>query len=301
MKIIYNHIRKKLAEKLAGNNGKCEIYEDKIICHVNEEKLKKNSNGPYGYNIIFSGVKIPYKKYHKTTKILSRYERLSRKYDLDKPIYYVIEGVTFYKKINFLMTLKNHNIVLKNCTFHGKIFIDFMDKIIFINNKYKAYENSTDPFVSSDEFTIRTAGNKNDINKIEFIEDNIAILSGTLKLHLDAKSIHMSNTSMQHVSEINLNTDSLVMEESNITTTELKLNSQNIAIKESTIFAEQAVIDTTERSLEGINSKCIIVIDREGQKAEWSSHNQTAMPPLDIVNTPETNIKSHPIKKVLKK
>ena len=124
-KKIYEILRKIVAKKAAHNLGKVEIHDDKIVCYVDERKLKKKEKNLHRYNLMFN-------------RIPSNSE-LYKTYRIDKPIHYIVKNVDFDRKINIMASMKDCHITFENCTFTGALEIDFADQITFRNNKYKPY------------------------------------------------------------------------------------------------------------------------------------------------------------------
>lgn len=110
MKMFKNAIRKILLtttvrniikKYLVGNLGKVVEEEDKLICYVEQSKIKK---GIYEYFIECNGIEG---------------KELAKRYNLDKPVHYIIEGITLKDKKVYIYNFHNDdcNITIKNCDF----------------------------------------------------------------------------------------------------------------------------------------------------------------------------------------
>lgn len=107
-KEIYNLAREYAKGYLTGNLGKVVEEEDKLICYVNKNKIKKDY---FGYTIICKDVRKPCKD-------------LANAYKLNKPIVYVISGLEF-KKDN--VNIYGHNdckVIISDCKFHRGVKVD---------------------------------------------------------------------------------------------------------------------------------------------------------------------------------
>ena len=110
--------RQLVLKKITNNLGKVEVTEDEIICYVKKHKCKRDS---YTLDIPCHGQR---KKYHDLVK----------KYDLDKPIVYVIEDmVVKYKKV-FIFGYDDADIIIRNCKFLYDIYGRINGKCLFESN-----------------------------------------------------------------------------------------------------------------------------------------------------------------------
>lgn len=216
--IIYEVLRKEAARILTNKKGKCEILEDKIICHVSERKAKeKDSICSWRYKLIFHGIGGDYKK------------SIAKKYDLEKPIYYVIENVKYDREISICGSLlPDCHVVFKSCTFKEAIRIDQANTITFINNKYEVSDGIRNNLVKKGEFHISTRSYKDDIHSIKFIDDNINVSNGISKLWLIGKNVELINTSISNANSIDIESDNLIIDSSDITSSEITIDSENI-------------------------------------------------------------------------
>ena len=112
MKMFKNAIRKILLTNivrnfykgyLVGNLGKVVEEEDKLICYVDKNKIKEEK---YSYTIYCYG-------------ITGKDKELAKRYNLDKPVHYIIEGITLKDKKVYIYNFHNDdcNITIKNCDF----------------------------------------------------------------------------------------------------------------------------------------------------------------------------------------
>ena len=112
--IIYEIKRYFIKKKITGNLGRVVEEEDKLICYVKKKKC--------GIEISHSGYKI----YHVRCKNnLKKYRELIEKYNLNKNIVYVLDGLCFNR--NEILEIegdKNCDIQIKNCKFEFKFKVN---------------------------------------------------------------------------------------------------------------------------------------------------------------------------------
>lgn len=103
-------IRNYLKKKITGNLGDVCETEDKLICYVRKEKcgIEKSHSG--------------YKIYHiDCVDFREKYKELVEKYNLNKQIVYVLDGLTFNRnEIAEITGIENIGIEIKNCKFEFK-------------------------------------------------------------------------------------------------------------------------------------------------------------------------------------
>ena len=250
---IYELLRKYVAKRATGNLGKVEILEDQIVCYVDGRKLKKKEKYTDRYNLIFRC--IPLK------------EEIYITYNINKPVHYIIQDVDFDREINIRTSIKNCHVTFENCSFTGAISIDFADHITFINNTYEAqnYKNFWSIYKEG-EFCISTTSNKNEINKIEFKNDDINVYypetiplfkmidrspkkkvkKATLEIWLYAKNLELSNADIINAKSIEIGAENLLIEDSNISAQEIEINADNIILDNTEIKVDTISIETNK-------------------------------------------------------
>lgn len=146
IEIIRNYIK----NKITGDLGDVCETEDKLICYVRKEKC--------GIEISHSGYKI----YHiDCVDFKDKYKELVEKYNLNKQIVYVLDGITFNRnEIAEITGIENIGIEIKNCKFEFK-------------------------------FKVLTSGDCSLRNVI------IEPIAGP-RIYIDAKNITMNNINIQH-------------------------------------------------------------------------------------------------------
>ena len=116
-KKLHNIIRNRVAMYLTGHLGKVVEEDDKITCYVKKNKCKKEK---YNYTIACFG-------------ITKKNQSLAEKYDLNKPIYYIIDGITFDKDQVNIFGYNNCEVIIKNCTFDMGLHIRINGKCTLQN------------------------------------------------------------------------------------------------------------------------------------------------------------------------
>lgn len=233
---IYQYLRKQVAKRATGNLGNVFIFDEKIVCYVDGRKLKQKEKYTHRYNLIF--------------RCIPSKEEIYRTYNVDKPVHYIIEDVDFDREINIRTSIKNCHVTFDNCTFTGAIEIDFADHITFIHNIYEAQNHKNFYSIYKEgEFCISTKTNKNEINKIEFISDDIDVdypdaipmfravdkktkkkdnKKPIIKIWLYAKEIIMTKTDIVEAESLEIGTDNLILNKVNISSKEIEADATNL-------------------------------------------------------------------------
>ncbi len=274
-KKIYEILRNYVARRATGNLGKVEILEDKIICYVEGRKLKKKEKYIHRYELIF--------------KCIPLKDEIYKIYNLEKPVYYIIYDVKFDREINIRASVKNCHVFFENCTFTGAVEIDFADHITFINNTYKAQNYKNFRSIHKEgEFCISTRTNKNEINKIEFINDNIDIeypetistskqTNPNLQIWLYAKEIFMTTTDIVGAKSFDIGADKLCLVSLDIISEETEINTKELEANSSTIKSDIISITTDDYSCLRRSLKCnnIFINGIEINKNESNINEET--------------------------
>lgn len=251
-KKIYELLRKYVAKRATGNLGRVVINKDEIVCYVDGRKLKKKEKYLiHRYELIFRC--IPLK------------EEIYKTYNINKPVHYIIQDVDFDREINIRTSVKNCHVTFENCTFTGAISIDFADRITFINNAYNAQNYKNYHSIHKEgEFCISTTSNKNEINKIEFLNDDINVYyqetislfkmidkspkkkvkKSILEMWLYAKNLELSNADIINAKSIEIEADNLLIEDSNVSAQEIEINTDNIKLDNTEIKVDTISIET---------------------------------------------------------
>lgn len=203
---IQNTIRQIIISDITNNFGIVEIYDDKIICYVDNKNLKKIKKGQYlpTYQLFFNSKKM----YSQETLEL---------YKLNKPIHYVIDGMNFNNAL--IVIGPEDSVHFKNCTFNDEINISTSGQVIFENNKYV------------DKYGLYTTRNNLFFNVIAdegvtFINDNyindtssICYYRPTFNFDVRTKKLTIENSTFKfrrNDGNVNIKTDNLVMNGSDI-------------------------------------------------------------------------------------
>lgn len=253
-KKIYEILRYIVAKKATHNLGKVKIYDDEIICCVDGKKLKKKEKYLHRYNLMFHSIPSS--------------SELYRIYRVDKPVHYIVENIDFDREINIMSSMKNCHVTFENCTFTGALEIDFADHITFRNNKYKPYTHkSCYSIYKEGNFYISTRGKKNEINKLEFLNDKISVedipiipmLKATdigkkplpknteksiLRIWLYAKELILIDSDIIGAESIEIGADTLVLEDESLISKEIEIKSNKIIFAYTTIRSDVTSIES---------------------------------------------------------
>lgn len=102
---LSNFIRKLIIKDITGNLGKIVEDKDKITCYVKKNRCKKER---YHYTIACRGIS-------------KKNKELAKKYHIDKPICYVLDGLVFKEDGVYIFGYNNCEVIIKNCTFDFNI------------------------------------------------------------------------------------------------------------------------------------------------------------------------------------
>lgn len=323
---IYELLRKNVVRMATGKLGKVEILDDEIICYVDGKKLKKKEKYLHRYNLIF--------------KMVNPTKEIYKIYNLQKPVHYIVKDIDFDMEVNIMASTRNCHVTFENCTFTTLVRIDFADHLTFKNNKYKActYKNYLS-LIPEGHFYISTGESQN--NTIEFINDTIDvpdlqyipiikaprgskinnIKKANVEMWLYAKNIIMTNMNVIKAESMDLRTDNLIINNSNIDSKELSVYAKDIMANNSAINTDIADINSEKDNAISqiqninINYNHLYVDGIEVNKNEKNIDNQSLklqQQRLELINTlnkiertcKETiadEIKKQPITRVLKK
>lgn len=155
--LYYNLKRNRFLNKLNNISGKILVESDKVIFYIDDCTLKKQTENCDQYNLEL------YNLPQTNSTIENKYEQLFYYYKLNKPFYYIFDGINFNKKVTLHVT-ECATVIFKNCTFKEPIEINKCDKVTFENNQYYCHGSYT-PI--KEKFFL--TGQK--INKIKFINE----------------------------------------------------------------------------------------------------------------------------------
>lgn len=259
--------------------GKCVIEEDRIVCKINNKKLRKKFNKSPFYHFDLNGILIN-----------ENNKQLCRLCNIDKMIYYVIENMDFDKAIQF-SSRGNCQVLFKNCTFNKEISIYYGNDIIFSNNKYYDYEGHY--FCGHSFFNVISMVkslkiiNDNLFNSIDDNEQSVLPLP-KFGLNIKAKNLEIINSNIKSnkPGDISIYTNNLVIDSSTISSNQIFIDACNIDYKSSLIESSEGIIIDNENNnnLYNIFSKTIIYNGVEIQKGEEEIPNKKQEEKSEIRN-----------------
>jgi len=228
---IYEFKRIKYLKMITSLYDKFEITDDKIICYINNEKLEKTRSQTLGYNYSFSDIDIF--KYNKS--ILTRY-------NLDKPIYYVIENMDFKDKIEFYIQ-KNAHLIFKNCTFNYQTQISGNDggEVIFENNTYFSEGKHSlikKPFVKINAGNIKF-NNENFINTGDV--ENLGL--SYFGIEMKSKTLELINSTLETNGKIDIESGEIDILFSKINCPEIIIVAEILDSYKGIITSENGTLD----------------------------------------------------------
>lgn len=195
--MLGNHLLRNITNKL----GIVEVTDDKIICYVDNKKLKKYRKGKYltFYELILK------------TKNGCPKETLDI-YKVNKPVYFVINNMNFETALT-IMTGKDTNITFSNCKFNREVSIYSGGEIVLENNQYcdedRVYKNSlvfcridckslkfvNDNFVNKSTYKTQTNfGIMIDTDNLEIINSNFDLKNNDGVISVRTKNMNIDNS-----------------------------------------------------------------------------------------------------------
>jgi len=161
IKNLSNLVRKLIIIDITGNLGKIVEDEDKIICYIKKSRCKKEI---YHYTIACKGIS-------------KKNKALSKKYNINKPICYVIDGLEFKKDGVYIFGYNDCEVIIKNCTFdiNLHLYININGKCTIENTMINPYQRLS---IYAKELIIKDM----DINNpFKYVIDNLCIFLGADK------------------------------------------------------------------------------------------------------------------------
>ena len=209
IKKIYDELKMKTLKNITGNLG--DIYEtdDRYVCYVEQERLDWFYYKNKSRVLNLKGIDIN--------------DSENIKVKLDKPIYYVFEGIIFRNKLNF-NAIHNPYIIFSNCIFNKSISSFFTQGTVkFKSNIY--ISNWYDMFLENNYLDIHHA------DSLIFEDDNILNMN---KKNLDGKL------------GIDIKANNVAIRYSNVKITEpsvFYIKAKNLSIDYSIINVDKMIIE----------------------------------------------------------
>lgn len=143
-KKFYNIIRNCVATYLTGNLGKVVEEDDKIICYVKKNRCKKEK---YHYTIACFGIN-------------EKNKELAEKYHLNKPICYVIDGISIDNADVNIFGYNDCEVIVRNCTFDMGLHIHINGKCTLENTFIREFHSLT---INANELLIKNMDIRNQL------------------------------------------------------------------------------------------------------------------------------------------
>lgn len=256
---IYKISRKNYLKGTIENIGNIIEEDDKITCYVTKDLLKRNCKGHF-YELHCAGMNTVYEK----SKELIDY------YKLDKPVYYIFDGITFEHSVS--LTANFSQIIFRNCTFTNGLKLLWGNEITLENNKYINWANFSEHdreflYGNIDKLTII---NDNFINSYEL--KNIGDKS-ELGINIKADEIHIRNSNIcaENNGQINIRAKKTIIYESTIAGPEIYIDSDSIIFGKSLLKADNGII------IENKNCDCDIEVGFYNNEAPYVVYNGVEM------------------------
>ena len=223
MKKKSERLKQKLLGKLTHNLGEVVVKDDRIICYVNAEKI-----GLFKSKITLGMHFLP-----KQGDI--------KKYNLDKPIYFIFNHINFYDRVWLYCPIEEYNIVFKNCDFKREIHIEQTKNVTFQNNSHYI-RSGNQPYLCGDVENLKIIqeyfwwlGELDTKYSIDLKVKNLEIKDSVFNIdegwscmRIKANKIDMLDSFIKVYNEIEIYTDKLSLDNSYIESqTKIILNDKN--------------------------------------------------------------------------
>lgn len=250
VKVIIKIGKKSYLKRFTENIGKLVEEEDRFICYVNPKKIKKDKYGmsELSLNAFNSNWKDMIKVY--------------KFYGVNKPIYYVIDGIIF-ENVLYIKSYGEAYIIFRNCEFNENIIIKYANSVTFEKNKY--FDHSPIYFSGSQKFFYGYA------DEVRFINDKF--YNSDEKHHPCSFGMNIEATKVEIINS-NINIDNTVEWEERKVASDigaLEIKAKEIIINDSIINAPMIClsgdnINIDEDSL--VKSKNLVMIDNSNEDLE---------------------------------
>lgn len=218
------------------------VDDEKIICYINEDELKRNTLKKGFYNFQFD---ISY----------DWYDELEKYSYLNKPIYYIFEGITFDKSISISSKLKTLiSVCFKDCVFTKGVWISDVQNVIFESNTC----SDLDVF------------NVNNVKNLKFLNDNAVncyeVKESKMDINFMADKIEMNNSWIKvnsySNSEVNINGLNTIIRNSTVEGEFVYVSSYNLDIDNSSKLVGNRFVGVLSKndnvSLENVDTPCYV-------------------------------------------
>lgn len=228
-----NIARQSIIESSIVKIGSIIECDDKIICKVEQEKVRWIPR-------ILTG-------WHKNIS-----DEILEINGLNKPIYYIFDGIEFEKALSISLKDNRANLIFRNCAFKDGIYLEDCGDVEFENNTFD-YNNDLPIhyFIENCFLCVKRIG------KLTFRNDNftncpsadrikylrMANVSHSFGMNItSAKEVEFINTRVETYFPNAINADTIRLENSILDGTEFGLSAKSIENKDSTITATEGVI-----------------------------------------------------------
>lgn len=281
-KITYEKTKQEYLVKSVGNIGEFVVEDDKIICYVSQEKLDKNCSDSFICDLHL----------YRTNTTTENTVKMNEYYNLNKPIYYIFENITFPKGVKIISF--GSKVVFKNCTFHSNVCVSCADDIKFEHNSY--IDNSNVYYSGNQFFVVKNAKKISFINE-DFYNSSIERINNyylpCFGMTINADTLEIINTEIttQYDACIDINTKNIKMQNSFINANEIYLESDYIDISYSYINSDKGVIIENKNCdvIENIDSPIIIYNGIEMQSKDKMANVSRQIVELQKARTLLTN------------
>lgn len=219
----YESFREDYIKKITKNLGKIVFLDNKILCYVEEKKIKRilKNTGDY---LRLNGSNI------------KGLQDIIELYDLDKDIYYIFNKISFVGYELFIEGKNNCNIIFNHCMFDDSVKINCDGSVHFEKNKYI---DSTNNKYSFSQNYLDVMSNKINIINDTIRNEEIRANTKNMSINLEGNIININNSNLitNRESNIQIKSNVLKIESSKLETYDLNIESEKMSISNSELKA----------------------------------------------------------------
>lgn len=224
MKILEDLERKIALGNITGNLGKAIEYDNMIVCYVTKKSLNKDLF-LFNYN---SG----------------KNSKLAKKYNLEKDIYYVFDGITLEHDV---FGFDNVSVLFRNCKFFANRFVK-VDGYLKIKNS-----------------------NIETVLSMFIVADNI-LIDGLDIPNLGIRKINFGARDVLEINDLTIGDNSIFLKNSNVSFCgkEVVLNNTSVKAVDITVSGDNLSISNSNLDGKNVTLKVNVINDKKSENIEDS-------------------------------
>ena len=216
-KKLYRIFRNYIARYLTGHLGKVIEEDDKIICYVKKDKCQKEK---YNYTIACFGIN-------------KKNQELAEKYNLNKLICYVIDGISIDDEDVNIFGYNDCEIIIRNCNFDMGLHIHIQGKCTLENTFIREFNSLT---IHANELLIKNMDIRNQLKL------------ASVKLHIRLSANEKLEINNSYIGKTKENTNVTITAPKQIEIYNSKISGDVVECKSNKIISgKKSTIEATEK------------------------------------------------------